>query len=221
MCATSDPKKLLRLALAGCVLLAGIVAPQYVGSQSNPASPALGSAIPQDDTGRPLLKHQPQPMVKPDEPLNVDVQPSAVWNELTVAPGLTLPNRGYIWALDNFAAKPQLVQLKYVLTDVDRHAASNQAKVQLAPFIYKPKATVEILGATAVVRLHQTTPAIFVRGRYREDENAADPSEASTIGNLALVKLKVKGERRVVSTVAFTQLSNKAKRSEDVIETVN
>ncbi len=133
-----------------------------------------------------------------------------------VAPGLALPDAGHVWALDKFAGEPQLIQLKYTLVNVNNNAASNMLKTNLAPFIYKPKVTLELPGPAAVVRLHDATPAIFLVGVYK-DEDAAEPR--SQFANLALVRVKVRGDKRVVSAIAFTQVTGNAKRSQEIIET--
>ncbi len=134
-----------------------------------------------------------------------------------VAPGLALPDAGHVWALDKFGGEPQLVQLKYTVINLNNHAASNFVKVNLAPFIYKPKVTWELPGSAAVVRLHDPTPAIFLAGIY-DNQDAADP--AALCGNLVLVRTTVRNDKRVVGTAEFTQLTARAKRSEEVIETV-
>lgn len=134
-----------------------------------------------------------------------------------VAPGLILPSAGHIWALDKFAGQPQLVQLKYTMVEANNHVASNILKSNLAPFVYKPKATWEIPGPTALVRLHDATPAIFFVSVYGS-EDAADPK--AKWGDLAVVRLRVRNGKRIVSTTAFTQLTSKAKRSEEQVETL-
>jgi hypothetical protein len=135
------------------------------------------------------------------------------------APGLTLPDAGHVWALDGFVGQPQLVQLKYTMVEANNHVASNSVKASLAPFVYKPKATWEIPGPAALVRLHDATPAIFFVMDYGS-EDAADPTAAAKWGNFALVRLRVSDGKRVVSTTAFTQFTAKAKRSEEQVETL-
>jgi hypothetical protein len=152
----------------------------------------------------------------PDTP--ADVYAHRIESSKTqVAPGLTLPDAGHVWVLDKFAGQPQLVQLKYTLVETNNHTASNVVKSSLAPFIYKPKITWELRGTAAVVRLHDATPAIFFLAAH-DSEDAADP--APIWGNLAMVRLQVRDDNRVVGTTAFTQVTGKAKRSEEQIETV-
>lgn len=176
--------------------------------------------IAQDDSGRPTLRHQLAPMqsygVK-DSPTDAYVQRLEA-SKTEVAPGLSLPTAGHVWALDKFGGQPQLVQLKYTVPTNNNHAASNVVKANLAPFIYKPRFTWELPGSAATVRLHDANPAMFLV-RMSSDEDAADPATAQC-GDLALIRLAVRDNKRIVATVAFTQLTGKAKRSDDVIETV-
>src|ERR1700758_3005562 len=135
-----------------------------------------------------------------------------------VAPGLVLPDAGHEWALDKFDGQPQLVQLKFTAIRSNNHLASNMVKSNLAPpFVYKPKATWEIPDSAAVVRLHTGTPTIFFVSPY-DIEDAANPNV--TWDSLALIRLQVHKDRRVVSTTAYTQITGKAQRSEDRVETV-
>jgi hypothetical protein len=171
------------------------------------------------DQDRPKLKRQAAPMGSygvPDSPDDVYVH-QVESSRIEVAPGLILPNAGHVWALDRFAGQPQLVQLKYTIVVANNHAVSNTVKANLAPFIYKPKATWEVPGPAALVRLHDATPEIFFVTVYG-NEDAADP--AASWGDLALVRLQVRDGNRVVSTTAFTQFTSKAKRSEDQVETL-
>jgi hypothetical protein len=152
----------------------------------------------------------------PDTPADAYVH-RVETSKVEVAPGLTLPNAGHVWALDKFVGQPQLVQMKYTIVDLNNHAASNVVKTNLAPFVYKPKVTWELQDSAAVVRLHDATPTVFFLSVY-DSEDAADPG--AKWGNLAMVRLQVRDDRRVVGTTAFMQLTAKAKRSEERIETV-
>ena len=79
----------------------------------------------------------------------------------------------------------------------------------------------ELHGAKSAVRLHQLTPAIYVRCIATDNEDAAiDPSRADTQTELAWVKLEVRGDKRIVNTVAFTQVTGKASRSETSVEVI-
>jgi hypothetical protein len=127
---------------------------------------------------------------------------------------------GHVWAKDVFEGVPQLVQLKYVPTNIDNHSGSNVLKTNMAPFIYKPKSTVEIQGASASIRLHDPKMVIYVRGFETPREDAADSADnTATHTDLVLTKLEPKHDRRVVSTIAFTQVTGKAARSNGVVET--
>lgn len=139
-----------------------------------------------------------------------------------VAPGLSLPSTGRIYALDEFAGKAELVHLKYRTVELNNHAGSNLLKTQAAPFFYKPKKTVEIEGASAQIRLHAPSPVFFVRrNSWASEESEDGPNPGSGPGSLSLMRLDVKSDRRVAATIAFTQVTGHAARSESIIETVD
>src|SRR5579862_6233415 len=100
---------------------------------------ALDLPAQQDDTNRPRLSHQSQPI--PQSGVSIrqpdDVEPSAKASGTPIGDGLVLPSVGHVWATDNFDGVRQLVQLKYVPTETDRHVRSNLLKTNMAPFIYK------------------------------------------------------------------------------------
>jgi hypothetical protein len=78
-----------------------------------------------------------------------------------------------------------------VPTEIDKHIGSNLLKTNAAPFIYKPKQTVEIQGVAATVRLHDPKTGIYIRGFGIPSEDAADPSQTPlTQTRLALIKLE-------------------------------
>lgn len=194
----------LRLALAMCLCLAVCVCSE--------------TSVAQEQDSRPVLRRQGAPMQSYGVPdAAVDHYARKVESSRTeAAPGLVLPSAGHVWALDRFAGQPQLVQLKYTLVQANNHMTANTVKASIAPFA-KQKATWELPGAAALVRLHDATPAIFFVSAYSSDD-AADP--AATLDGLALVRLHVHDGNRVVSTTAFTQFTSKAKRSEDQVEAV-
>jgi hypothetical protein len=195
--------------------------PNASGAEAQTPSKAVETST-GDDTDRPILRrggHSSAESSTSDELTAVSTRIAANVPGPAVAPGLMLPATGRVWALDIFEGKPDLIRLMYLPTSTDRHAVSNFAKANLAPFIAKMKTTVEIRGATASARLHEPMPAIFVRCSQRDDEDAAlDPSTAETYTELVLVKLEVHGDKRLVSTMAFTQVTGKASRSEALVE---
>ena len=203
--------RLRRTVLLSCLITSSFCSlPSLLAQSASPAYP--------DEDARPVLRRQSEPMKQysvPDTPSDIYAR-RAETSRPEVAPGLRVPNAGHVWALDKFAGQPQLLQLKYVSPRLNNHAASNFAGVNLAPFIYKPKQTLELSGSAASVRLHNGTPAIFFV--ITSNEDAADPS--ASFGELVIAKLQVNNDRRIVSTTAFTQVTAKAKRSAEQIETI-
>ena len=142
---------------------------------------------------------------------------------ILIGPGLHLPNRGRVWALDTFAGKPELIHIQYSTVELNNHTGSNLLKVQAAPLIYKPKKTIELKGPASAVKIHSTLPTIFVRGLGvsgdRDDFERTSGSIPLGV-HLVLVKLDVRSDRRVAATVEFTQITSTAVRSENAIEVV-
>ncbi|WP_158751993.1 hypothetical protein [Acidobacterium sp. S8] len=179
----------------------------------------------QTDVTRPRLSHQSQPIsqsaISNEATASADSDPediSAKASGIVLKNGLTLPTTGHVWAADVFEGKSQLIQLKYVPTDIDKHAGSNLLKANMAPFVYKPKQTVEIQGAIANTRLHDPHTVIYIRGYGSTDEDAAASAEiTSTQSEMVLVSLESKKDRRIVSTIAFTQVTGNAARNSQAI----
>ncbi len=172
---------------------------------------------------RPHLTHQTQKVseyrLPNDTGMVVPAEQSS--SEPLVAPGLSLPSAGRLYALDNFGGKAELVHLKYKTVELNNHTGSNMLKTQAAPFIYKPKKTVEIEGASAEVRLHEASPVFFVRHNSWASEESEDQTQPeSGPGSLSLIRLVVKSDRRVAATFAFTQVTGHASRSESMVDTV-
>lgn len=215
-----NPLAKISIALVCCLTIPG--APFCSGQTASQSTNAgQGSPASEVDQTRPHLSHQTGKT--PDEkPLDADAilnQSSANVTTLLVAPGLHLPGVGRVWALDEFEGKPELVHLKYSKVSIDNHTASNILKEQAAPFIYRPKKTIELNGATSVIRLHDHSPTIFLRG-LAEDEAEAESNDGGGQSELALIRLESKPDRRIAATIAFTQITSKAVRSEEIIDVV-
>jgi hypothetical protein len=177
-----------------------------------------GLCAQQDDPDRPRLSHQSQPIPQTDPPIDpLGGVPANAPPRTPIGEGLVLMSFGHVWARDTFDGKPQLVQLRFLPTKIDQHVGSNLLKTNLAPFVYKPKASIEIEGAAANVRLHDPHVSIYVRGFSDWSGDAAPSSETSTRTDLMLVRAESKKDRRIISTVAFTQITAKAARSEDTV----
>lgn len=180
----------------------------------------------QTDADRPHIDQPSQPIAQ-SSLLNDGATPTSTallsaGSEVEIEGGLTLPSKGHVWAVDTFQGKAQLVQMKYLPTNLDNHAGSNVLKTNLAPFMYKPKATVEISGAAAGVRLHETSPAIYIRGYGSlnvDSDDAADPAASSnTQTQLIVVRLETKKDKRIISTIAFTQITGHAARNNQSVQ---
>lgn len=212
--------KVVRSRLARLCIMTSCVG-ILLASCSRLRAQCAGSSASPNTSDRPHLGHQTEKVA--DYGLPNDAQTGAPGKPAPVgplvAPGLYLPAHGLLWALDSFAGKQELVRLKYKAVDLNNHARSNFLKTQAAPFVYKPKQTLEIEGTAAELRLHGESPVFFVRS-VSEGEESADESPFG-LSSLSLVRLEVKSGRRVAATIAFTQITSKASRSDTSIDVVN
>jgi hypothetical protein len=212
--------KVVRSSLSRLCIVASC-AGLLLASCSRLRAQCAGSPASPNTSDRPHLGHQTEKVANyglpNDAPAGVPGKPAP--NGPLVAPGLYLPPQGLVWALDSFAGKQELVRLKYKAVDLNNHAGSNFLKTQAAPFLYKPKHTVEIEGTAAELRLHEASPVFFVRN-VSEGEESADESPFG-LSTLSLVRLEAKSGRRVAATIAFTQITSKASRSNTSIDVVN
>ena len=183
-----------------------------------PALSTPGLCAQQDDPDRPRISHQSNPIPQTDPPIDpLGGFPANVPPKTPIGEGLVLLSFGHVWARDIFDGQPQLVQLKFVPTEIDRHAVSNLLKANMAPFVYKPKESIEIEGPAAKVRLHDPHANIYIRALGYPSEDAASSSETSTRTDLTLVRAEPRKDRRILSTVAFTQITARAVRSNETI----
>ena len=94
----------------------------------------------------------------------------------------------------------------------NNHKGSNVAGGLLAGPFYKAKFTTELDGKQARTVLHTATPAFFVR------LNADPEAGQSALAGWAVVHAAVDKDRRLLSTVKFTQLTGGAKRSDTQVD---
>ena len=130
-----------------------------------------------------------------------------------VAPGLTIPSGSRPWALDVYQDKKQLVPIHPSAVQMNSHKKSNIAGGLVAGPFFKAKFTTELEGAASRVAIHTTTPVFYV---YMSD----NPDEAGTsmIAGWAIVHVAVDTDRRLLSTVKFTQFTGNAKRNASQVE---
>jgi len=170
------------------------------------------------DPDRPRLSHQLEPIPQTDAPIDpLGGLPANATPGTPIGEGLVLQSFGHVWARDTFDGLPELVQLRYLPTRIDQHAGSNFLKTNLAPLVYKPKMSLEIDGAAANVRLHDPHVSIYIRGIDNYSQDAAPSSETSKQADLMLVRAESKKDRRIISTVAFTQITAHAARNEETV----
>ena len=83
-----------------------------------------------------------------------------------VAPGLFLPDRDSVFALDRWQATPELVEL--LPNDLSTNNSARRGLATLNP-VAGARASVELEGSTAHIHLHVTDPALYISLEGRED----------------------------------------------------
>jgi hypothetical protein len=132
----------------------------------------------------------------------VSPQESVSSDDISVADGLQLPTYGHVWVLDTWKGLHELVKLRLPDNTADEPG-----------FSLKLRRSIEFKGEASPIRIHDASPQFFVRGVSGSDPGRSD---------LAIVRLSMEGQRRVVSKDALMQLKQQAKQAgsqfADVIE---
>jgi hypothetical protein len=170
----------------------------------------------QSDDERPTLKRRDLPIVEildpePEKQVQLFNRPSTPLDELG------LPRRGHAWALDANGDAKQFTRLNFSPTRLNNHKGENYAKAFTGEFLFRQRATVDIPGSRASVRLHDGSTTFYVQSLDGEDGDAIEDQLAPP--RLNLVKLQVDSDHRVANTFLFRRIPEKAKRSEDIIAT--
>ena len=130
-------------------------------------------------------------------------------------PAPNMPVGNLPWVLDVFDGNKELVPVHRSSVQLDSHNGSNIAGALIAGPIYQSRFTTEISGNTARTPVHTSTPVFFV---YVGDESESGPAAPSVVAGWAVMRLVVDKDRRLLSTVQFTQLTDNAKRSDGQLE---
>jgi hypothetical protein len=128
------------------------------------------------------------------------------------APGLTIPSENRPWVFEEFRGSKQLVPMHSSAIQINNHKGGNIAGGLLAGPFYKSKLTTYLQGKEARTVIHTGSPVFYVHF----DENP--DSGQSAMAGWAVVHAIVDKERRLLSTVKFTQLTGQAKRNDTQVE---
>jgi hypothetical protein len=146
-----------------------------------------------------------------------------------VLPHLRLPNEDGVWALDYFENSPELVTLEQNSGDVNQKTGHNVLRAAANPLASK-KQEVRLDGDRAKVHLHEPQPALYVSLSGGDDTAAADATtfdthgakgaaaESSPESQYAVVRLDVRRNYRVVSTVSLSALG-RVSQNQDAVPT--
>lgn len=145
----------------------------------------------------------------------------------TVAPGLRLPDGGGIFLFEQFAGRPQLVELVQNGTDINKHMGKNILRSVINPLPTGPRQTVELKGTRARVQSHTGTPSIYVDINFDSDSDSdatravpgeSDDKNVSVNDRFKIVRVQVKGDVRVVSNLKIA-LTGHMKEQRDLVDT--
>jgi hypothetical protein len=150
-----------------------------------------------------------------------------------VAPGLDLPDRGGIFALDYFQGIPELIHLDQSAGDVNRDVDHNVLRAAIDSF-HGAQEPVRLNGMAARIRLHVDDPALYVRlDTHNEDiapesafvvnthgaDAAPDKNDySSPDSRYAIVKVDVLPGQRVIGALRVSR-AGRAVQSVDIIPT--
>lgn len=148
-----------------------------------------------------------------------------------VVPGLRLPDRDGVFALDHFDGHPELLELAAV-SDALNSSAKSRLLHAVAPLAGQ-RNQIEIDGAAASIRLHDTQPQLYLSlddhaANVQAPENAITvpthnapaaqnnpPGAASAKAGFAIVRVDQRREMRILGNVRVSA-SGKVTQSEDV-----
>ncbi len=128
------------------------------------------------------------------------------------APGLRIPNGSRPWALDVFSGSKQLVPIHSSAVQANNHKGSNVVGGLLAGPLYKSKFSTELEGEKASTILHTGTPVFYIHF-----DPGPDAGQSAVTG-WAVVHAVVGKDRRLLSTVKFTQFTGNAKRNDTQVD---
>ncbi|RRA47906.1 hypothetical protein D1Y84_05975 [Acidipila sp. EB88] len=126
-------------------------------------------------------------------------------------PGLRIPNGGTPWVLDEFKGGKQLVPVHSTAVAINNHKGGNVAGGLLAGPFYKARFSTEIDGVAAKTVVHTGAPVFYVKIEGPE-------TGQSLMAGWAVVHALVDRDRRLLSTVKFTQWTGNAKRNDTEVE---
>jgi hypothetical protein len=131
-----------------------------------------------------------------------------------VAEGIRLPDYGGVYLLDQFKAKPQLVELVQSGSEINKQTGKNILRSVINPLPTGPRQTIELKGKAARVQSHVAQPEIYINIDY-DDSNDSQVAGTEKF-RLVRVTAKPKENRRVVSNLKIA-LTGRMKEQRQVI----
>jgi len=141
-----------------------------------------------------------------------------------VAPGLRLPDDGWVLLLDHYQSQPQLVELQQNGGEVDRNTRANILRAAINP-LASAKQTIELDGPHASIQSHDGMPSIFVNLNASTESSAAQPQQPEKPqqpmqdwDRFHIVRAQMKGAKRIIGNIKISPLG-KSSQQENLITT--
>jgi hypothetical protein len=131
--------------------------------------------------------------------------------------GLAIPDVRTPWAVDSFENRYQLVPIHHSTVIVNKHTGANIAGSLAASFLYRPKVTTELTGASARTQLHTKTPVFYLL--LEADRDPAGNGQDEDLYTFAIVRIAPGKDRRVVDNLSYTQLTGRGRHNDAFIAT--
>jgi hypothetical protein len=141
-------------------------------------------------------------------------------SQLWLVSGIALPEKGRLYALDQFAGKPELVRLRFQDGLIRSAHAPRPCKTTVVFSSCEPAIEIRIEGSAAAVRLHETSPAFFVRRKTWADDEAGSPRARVPLRVLVLVRLDVKSDHRAPTKTVFRQFQGPVLEANSIVDTL-
>jgi hypothetical protein len=143
-----------------------------------------------------------------------------------VAPGLSLPDDGGIFLLDNYQGHAQLVPLEQNAGELNKHTGRNILRAAINPLALSSKQSIELKGAHAAVEAHVAEPVFYLDldpGETPVDAQGASAPAHDTLPareRYRIVRMQSNKDVRVVGNLNIA-VTGKMKQKENWVPTTS
>jgi hypothetical protein len=140
---------------------------------------------------------------------------------LIVAPGVSLPSKGSMWAVDGADPSIAPVQLYRTSVKVNCHTAKNFVGGFAASYLYRPSISIEIPGAHSQTRLEGQRLVFYLRSEEVSEDFRPGTDISSLVTDFILVHLKIHKKTRVEESMSRNEFGHQVKRTVDEVKVTN